>query len=95
MNNRLPATIAIALGLVLASTAALATRSWIAFALVFALFLVATAVVMFASARTASGGPARDPESRRLERRAEQAAGGPNRSIEAELDALEREPSRR
>jgi hypothetical protein len=93
--NRLPLVMLVLAGLVIVAVIGMATGSWVWFGVALAVHLVASFFVISGSIRSAQFGTEADSESRELERKAHEAAGGERRGEQAELEALKREPASR
>jgi membrane protein implicated in regulation of membrane protease activity len=91
--NKLPFLMIAAIGLVIVVLIGLATGSWLWFGIVLAVHLIASAIVLTGAFRSARTGNETDPRSERLDRRAHEAVGDKPGGLEAELEALKREPS--
>jgi hypothetical protein len=83
-------------GLVVCAVIGMATGSWIWFGVALAAHLIASAIVISSSVKSAQTGTEADPESERLDRIAGDAVADDRpRNVESELEALKREPSAR
>jgi hypothetical protein len=89
--DRLPLIIFALIGLVVVAVIGLATGSWIWFGVALAVHLIASAVVISGSFKSAQTGEESDPRSERLDRMADNAVGDGPRNVETELEALKRE----
>src|SRR5436190_23314347 len=93
--DRLPLLMFALVGLVVVAVIGMATGSWVWFGIALAVHLVASFFVISGSIRSAQFGTEADSESRELERKAHEAAGGERRGEQAELEALKRERASR
>ena len=89
--DRLPLVMLALGGLVVVLIVGLATGSWVWFAVALLVHLVASAIVIWGSVRSARTGTEADSRSEELEEIAAQATRGRKRTIESELEALKRE----
>src|SRR4051812_4421468 len=92
--NRLPILMFVVMGLVVVALIGVLAASWVWFAVATAIYGVGTGVFLLGWGKNARGSQQADPESQKLDRWADEAAGDRPRAPEAEVEALKRGPSR-
>src|SRR3954454_1384819 len=93
--NKLPFLMFAFIGLVVVVIIGMSTGSWVWFGIALAVHLIASAIVLTGAFRSSRTGSESDEKSERLTRAGQEAAGSERPSLEDELEALKREPSRR